>query len=48
MKFQYMSPDLKGVILVFLEYLTDMSFILVALIGGIIALLFVYIKKRRT
>ncbi|MGM0876039.1 MAG: EYxxD motif small membrane protein [Bacillota bacterium] len=31
----------------FLEYLTDMSFILIALIGGIIALLYVYIKKRR-
>jgi hypothetical protein len=31
----------------FLEYLTDMSFILIALIGGIIAILFVYFKKRR-
>lgn len=31
----------------FLEYLTDMSFILIALIGGIVALLFVFIKKRR-
>ncbi|WP_410429694.1 EYxxD motif small membrane protein [Metabacillus litoralis] len=31
----------------FLEYLTDMSFIIIALIGGIIALVFVYIRKRR-
>ncbi|MGM7724716.1 EYxxD motif small membrane protein [uncultured Metabacillus sp.] len=31
----------------FLEYLTDMSFIWIALIGAIIALLFVYVKKRR-
>jgi len=31
----------------FLEYLTDMSFILIALVGGIIALAYVYIKKRR-
>ncbi|WP_353579938.1 MULTISPECIES: EYxxD motif small membrane protein [Bacillaceae] len=31
----------------FLEYLTDMSFLLIALIGGIVALLYVYIKKRR-
>ncbi|WP_337955897.1 EYxxD motif small membrane protein [Bacillus weihaiensis] len=34
-------------LLLFLEYLTDMSFIFIALIGGIVALLFVYIKKRR-
>ncbi|WP_328824175.1 EYxxD motif small membrane protein [Metabacillus schmidteae] len=31
----------------FLEYLTDMSFLLIAIIGGIVALLYVYIKKRR-
>ncbi|WP_328591448.1 EYxxD motif small membrane protein [Metabacillus sediminilitoris] len=31
----------------FLEYFTDMSFLLIALIGGIIAILFVYFKKRR-
>ncbi|WP_396653076.1 EYxxD motif small membrane protein [Metabacillus arenae] len=30
-----------------LEYFTDMSFVLVGLIGSIVALLFVYIKKRR-
>ncbi|WP_413466027.1 EYxxD motif small membrane protein [Metabacillus litoralis] len=31
----------------FLEYLTDMSFIFIALIGGIVALFFAYIKKKR-
>ncbi|MDQ0230221.1 EYxxD motif small membrane protein [Metabacillus malikii] len=31
----------------FIEYFTDMSFLLIALIGGIVALLYVYIKKRR-
>ncbi|MBM7604795.1 hypothetical protein JOC75_002799 [Metabacillus crassostreae] len=31
----------------FLEYLTDMSFIFIALIGGIVALCFAYIKKKR-
>ncbi|CAG9621352.1 EYxxD motif small membrane protein [Sutcliffiella rhizosphaerae] len=30
-----------------LEYLTDMSFVLVTIIGGIIAILFVYVKKKR-
>ncbi|MFE8697073.1 EYxxD motif small membrane protein [Cytobacillus sp. FJAT-53684] len=29
----------------FWEYLTDMSFVLIALIGSIVALLFVYIRK---
>ncbi|WP_367949350.1 EYxxD motif small membrane protein [Bacillus sp. FJAT-29790] len=29
----------------FLEYLTDMSFVLIALIGGIVALLYVYIRR---
>ncbi|WP_412095999.1 EYxxD motif small membrane protein [Bacillus sp. PS06] len=30
-----------------LEYIIDMSYVLISLIGGIIAILFVYIKKRR-
>ncbi|MBB5325173.1 hypothetical protein HNQ34_002272 [Anoxybacillus tepidamans] len=30
-----------------LEYMTDMSFVLATLIGGIIALTFVYVKKKR-
>ncbi|WP_352177386.1 EYxxD motif small membrane protein [Parageobacillus sp. G301] len=30
-----------------LEYITDMSFVLAALIGGIIALAFVYVRKKR-
>ncbi|WP_367643901.1 EYxxD motif small membrane protein [Bacillus sp. THAF10] len=30
-----------------LEYLTDMSFILATLIGGIIAIVFVFVKKKR-
>ncbi|WP_337588972.1 MULTISPECIES: EYxxD motif small membrane protein [Geobacillus] len=30
-----------------LEYMTDMSFVLAALIGGIIALLYVYMRRRR-
>ncbi|WP_328586482.1 EYxxD motif small membrane protein [Bacillus massilinigeriensis] len=29
----------------FLEYVTDMSFVLISLIGSIIAILFVYVKK---
>ncbi|MBP2240894.1 hypothetical protein J2Z40_001454 [Cytobacillus eiseniae] len=29
----------------FWEYLTDMSFVLIALIGSIVALLFVFIRK---
>jgi hypothetical protein len=29
----------------FWEYVTDMSFVLIALIGSIIALLFVFIRK---
>ncbi|WP_325050549.1 EYxxD motif small membrane protein [Falsibacillus albus] len=31
----------------FMEYLTDMSFVLIALIGGIVALFYVYIRKSR-
>ncbi|WP_345774251.1 EYxxD motif small membrane protein [Cytobacillus sp. S13-E01] len=31
----------------FWEYLTDMSFVLIALIGSIIAISFVYIRKKR-
>ncbi|AEH49474.1 EYxxD motif small membrane protein [Parageobacillus thermoglucosidasius] len=30
-----------------LEYVTDMSFVLASLIGGIIALAFVYVRKKR-
>lgn len=30
-----------------MEYLTDMSFVLALLIGSIVALLFVFVKKRR-
>ena len=30
-----------------MEYLTDMSFVLIALIGSIVALLFVFIKRKR-
>ncbi|WP_328267490.1 MULTISPECIES: EYxxD motif small membrane protein [Parageobacillus] len=30
-----------------LEYITDMSFVLASLIGGIIALTFVYVRKKR-
>ncbi|MGX6444649.1 EYxxD motif small membrane protein [Neobacillus sp. K501] len=29
----------------FWEYLLDMSFVLIALIGGIVALLYVYIRR---
>ncbi|AIE58810.1 putative membrane protein [Bacillus methanolicus MGA3] len=29
----------------FLEYVMDMSFVLIALIGSIVALLFVYVRK---
>ncbi|WP_329955895.1 EYxxD motif small membrane protein [Calidifontibacillus erzurumensis] len=31
---------------VFWEYFTDMSFVYATLIGGIIAIFFVYVKKR--
>ncbi|WP_328589300.1 EYxxD motif small membrane protein [Litchfieldia alkalitelluris] len=30
-----------------LEYITDMSYVLISIIGGIIAIAFVYIKKKR-
>ncbi|MBA2876843.1 EYxxD motif small membrane protein [Thermaerobacillus caldiproteolyticus] len=30
-----------------LEYLTDMSFVLALLIGGIVAISFVYVRKKR-
>ncbi|MBB3852196.1 MULTISPECIES: EYxxD motif small membrane protein [Saccharococcus] len=30
-----------------LEYMTDMSFVLASLIGGIIALAFVYVRRKR-
>ena len=31
----------------FMEYLTDMSFVLIVLIGGIIAISYVYVRKAR-
>ncbi|MGG3739019.1 EYxxD motif small membrane protein [Aeribacillus pallidus] len=31
----------------FLEYVTDMSYVLISLIGGIIAILYVYIRRSR-
>ncbi|MEI5907365.1 EYxxD motif small membrane protein [Bacillus spongiae] len=31
----------------FLEYVTDMTFVLVSLIGGIIAILYVYVRKTK-
>ncbi|WP_338091718.1 EYxxD motif small membrane protein [Peribacillus tepidiphilus] len=31
----------------YLEYVTDLSFVLIALIGSLIALLFVFVKKTR-
>ncbi|WP_374702850.1 MULTISPECIES: EYxxD motif small membrane protein [Bacillaceae] len=30
-----------------MEYLTDMSFVLALLIGSLVALMFVYVKKKR-
>ncbi|WP_404430589.1 EYxxD motif small membrane protein [Sutcliffiella horikoshii] len=30
-----------------LEYLTDMSFVLATIIGGIVAILYVFVKKKR-
>ncbi|WP_409994226.1 EYxxD motif small membrane protein [Parageobacillus genomosp. 1] len=30
-----------------LEYMTDMSFVLATLVGGIIALVFVYVRRKR-
>ncbi|WP_338037007.1 MULTISPECIES: EYxxD motif small membrane protein [Metabacillus] len=30
-----------------MEYLTDMTFLLALLIGSIVALMFVYVKKKR-
>ncbi|WP_328284609.1 EYxxD motif small membrane protein [Anoxybacillus sp. J5B_2022] len=30
-----------------LEYMTDMSFVLAMLIGGIVAITFVYVRKKR-
>ncbi|WP_342456742.1 EYxxD motif small membrane protein [Bacillus methanolicus] len=31
----------------FLEYVMDMSFVLITLIGSIVALLFVYVRKTK-
>ncbi|MFE7064655.1 EYxxD motif small membrane protein [Sutcliffiella sp. NPDC057660] len=31
----------------FLEYLTDMSFVLASVIGGIVAILFVFVKRKK-
>ncbi|WP_404460472.1 EYxxD motif small membrane protein [Sutcliffiella horikoshii] len=30
-----------------LEYLTDMSFVLATIIGGVVAILYVFVKKKR-
>ncbi|MCM3620246.1 LPXTG cell wall anchor domain-containing protein [Sutcliffiella horikoshii] len=30
-----------------LEYLTDMSFVLATIIGGIVAILFVFVRRKR-
>lgn len=30
-----------------IEYLTDMSFVLAAIIGGIVAVLFVFVRRKR-
>ncbi|WP_347230874.1 EYxxD motif small membrane protein [Bacillus sp. LL01] len=30
-----------------LEYLTDMSFVLATIIGGIVAILYVFVKRKR-
>lgn len=30
-----------------LEYMTDMSFVLAMLIGGIVAIMFVFVRKKR-
>ncbi|MEH7342898.1 EYxxD motif small membrane protein [Bacillus sp. JJ1532] len=37
----------EGVSIMFLEYLTDMSFVLIILVGSIIALLFAFMRKSR-
>ncbi|WP_445613418.1 EYxxD motif small membrane protein [Geobacillus sp. YF-1] len=37
----------KEWITMLLEYMTDMSFVLATLIGGIIALSYVYLRRRR-
>ncbi len=31
----------------FFEYLTDMSFVLITLIGGVVAISFAYIRKKK-
>jgi hypothetical protein len=33
--------------MMFWEYLTDMSYVLASLIGGIIAITYVYVRKKR-
>jgi lysophospholipid acyltransferase (LPLAT)-like uncharacterized protein len=35
----------RKVIVMFWEYLLDMSFVIISLIGGIVALLFVFIRR---
>ncbi len=30
-----------------IEYLTDMSFVLATIIGGIVAILYVFVKRKR-
>ena len=38
---------LKELFVLFWEYLTDMSYVLFSLIGGIVAIAYVYIRKSR-
>jgi len=33
--------------MMFWEYFTDMTYVLASLIGGIIAILFVYVRRKR-
>ncbi|WP_458414930.1 EYxxD motif small membrane protein [Schinkia sp. CFF1] len=35
-------------IVLFWEYFLDMSFVYASLIGGIVAILFIYVRRRRT
>lgn len=41
------QPFRRSAKIMLLEYATDMSFVLASLIGGIIALIFVYVRKKR-
>ena len=39
--------DKKELFVMFWEYLTDMSYVLFSLIGGIVAIAYVYVRKSR-